>query len=456
MPDDSAEDRYYDRTGTSRSLFHEAKEHMPGGNTRSGVCHPPHPTYLESGDGCYVTDVDGNEYLDFVNNMTSLIHGHAAPEVIEPAIEAIRASNAPGGPTRTEIDYAEHFHDRVPGLDSIRFTNSGTEAVMNAVRAARAHTGNETIAKIEGLYHGSFDDVQVSVHPPQELAGPPHAPESVANIAGVPDSTVDNVLALPFNDLEAAEDRLAAEDDLAGILVAPYMGTKMIPGEKSYIQGLASLADEHDVPLIFDEVVSFRFAYGGSHTLYDIDPDIMTFGKVIGGGFPVGAFGGKERIMQAYGDSTDLHISHSGTFNANTATVTAGLATLEAFDEAAVERLNGLGEALTAGVEDILDDRSLDVQFHCPASIFKFYFTPDPVDNYRDSLGAHEAIEERLFFELMDEGVRVAPASLPTLLGSLSTAMGDAEIEQYLDALDAALGRTMPHIERHAPELVVD
>ncbi|MFB6309975.1 MAG: aspartate aminotransferase family protein [Salinirussus sp.] len=458
MRDHSAEDSYVERTDTSRSYYEEARKHMPGGNTRTGVQHAPHPTYIEAAEGAYVSDVDGNEYLDFVNNMTSLIHGHGAETVVEPTVEAIRSTSAPGAPTPTEIEYAAHFHERVPGLDAIRFTNSGTEAVMNAVRAARAHTGNDVIAKIEGLYHGSFDEVQVSVHPPLELAGPADAPESVPNIAGVPDSTAENVLTLPFNDRTAALDRLEAHrDELAGVLVAPYMGTKMIPGEEAFIQGLADWADEAEVPFIFDEVVSFRFAYGGSHTIYDVTPDVMTFGKVVGGGFPVGAVGGTAEFMSIFGDSNGgPRIPHSGTFNANLATVTAGLAAMEAYDQAAVDRLNDLSADLADGVEDVLADRNLDIQFHCPSSIFKFYFTADPVENYRDSLNAHADIEKRLFFELMDEDIRLAPPSLPTLLGSLSTAMDDADIERFLDALDVALARTMPEIQRYAPTLIAD
>jgi hypothetical protein len=186
-----AEERYYDRTGTSRSSSRSRKRTFGREYAQRGL--PPATSHLPRvRERLSRHRRGGNEYLDFVDKITSLIHGHAVLEVVEPAIEAIRASNAPGGPTRTEIAYAEHYHDRVPGLDSIRFTNSGTEAVMNAVRAARAHAGNDTIAKIDGRYRGSFDDAQVSVQPPLELAGPRQAPESVANIAGVPDPTVDN------------------------------------------------------------------------------------------------------------------------------------------------------------------------------------------------------------------------------------------------------------------------
>lgn len=423
---------------------------MPGGNTRGVLHYPPYPAYLAEGEGATVTDVDGNEYLDFLNNYTSLIHGHAPRESSEAAIDAIRGGSAPGGPTTEELEWARHLVRRAPAIEKIRFANSGTEATMNAIRAARAYTGNDAIAKFEGAYHGTHDDAQVSVHPPSHLAGPADDPRSVPDSAGVPDSKREEVIALPFNDAEATVEKLERRrDDLAGVMVAPNMGSAVIPIDDDFVRTLAEWTDREDVPLIFDEVISFRVAYGGAHAALDIEPDLVTYGKLVGGGFPVGAFGGREELMAPYDPRGGSDVVHSGTFNANPVTAAAGLATLENFDESEVERLNELGEDLARASRDVIDDRGMNLQFNRVGSLFNLYLTPRPVETFRDE-GGSEELEHRLFHELLSEGVRVAPK----LMGCLSTPMGESEVDRFVEALDTALGRVRPAFETRAPALL--
>lgn len=322
---------------------------------------------------------------------------------------------------------------------------------MHAIRAARAYTGNDTVAKFEGVYHGTHDDAQISVHPPAHLAGARERPNSVPDSAGVPDSKREAVLTLPFNDGAATRALLAEHrDDLAGVIVAPVMGSAVVPGEEAFVQELASYCEEHDVPLIFDEVISFRLAYGGAHAAYGVEPDLVAYGKLIGGGFPVGAFGGRDALMEPYDPRGGSSIVHSGTFNANPVTAAAGLAALRRFDAAAVDRLDALGERLASEARECAAERGVDLRVNRAGSLFNVYLSDEPVEQYRDEPGDVEELRHMLFLELLDEGVRLAPK----LMGCLSTPMTGAEVETFVSAFGAALDRLRPEFEARAPHLV--
>lgn len=442
--------QYVERTVESRDRYEEATEYLPGGNTRGVLYYPPYPAYIESADGAVVTDVDGNEYLDFLNNYTSLIHGHTPAPSIEAAGDAIRSGPAPGGPTPVEIDWAKHLVDRAPAVESVRFTNSGTEATMNAIRAARAYTGRDVIAKFEGGYHGTQDAVQMSVHPPGHLAGPPQRPNTVPDSSGIPASTRDEVITCPYNHADATLERLDdVTEDLAGVILCPTLGSSVITAKAGFIEALDDWTTQHDVPLIFDEVISFRVAYGGAHAEYAIDPDLVTYGKLIGGGFPVGAFGGREEVMAPYDPRGGSDIVHSGTFNANPVTASAGLATLEAYDSEAVTRLNDLAGTLVTGVRDVTIDRGLDLQINQSGSLFNVYLSPTPIEDYRGK-SEPEALVHELFLTLLNDGIRLAPK----LMGCLSTPMGEAAVNRFIEAFDDALGMLKPEFEARAPDLV--
>lgn len=445
-------EEYYQKTGTSREWFKEATEFMPGGNTRGVMYHSPYPSYVDKAQGCRLIDVDGNEFIDFLNNYTSLIHGHAPEQVMQSGIEALKKEGpAPGAPTRAEIDWAEHLCHRADAVEHIRFSNSGTEGTMNAIRAARAYTGNDVIAKFEGHYHGTHDDVQISVHPPEHLAGTESDPNSVPDSAGVPSSKEEEVLTLPFNDAEGTIEKLERNrSKLAGVIIAPLTGSWVIPAKPSFITRLDEYTTEHDIPLIFDEVISFRVGYGGAHTRYDVEPDLVTYGKIIGGGFAVGAFGGRTELMEGFDPRGGSRITHSGTFNANPVTATAGLTALEAYDEAEVERINDLGKTLAEMIRSAGDNHGISLQVNQFGSLFKVYLANDPVENYRDSLQSASDLEKELYFELLSEGIRLAPK----LMGALSTPMTEDEINECADAFDTALERLRPQIEARAPHLV--
>lgn len=442
--------RYVERTPTSRDRYEAATRYLPGGNTRGVLYYPPYPAYIADADGATLTDVDGNEYLDFLNNYTSLIHGHTPRASIEAAGEAIRSGPAPGGPTPAEIEWARHLIERAPAVESIRFTNSGTEATMHAIRAARAYTGRDVVVKFEGVYHGTHDDVQVSVHPPRQLAGPAHHPNSVPDSRGIPARTIEDVVTCPFNDADATTALLdEVRDELAGVIVCPTMGSSVVAATDSFMDALATWTREQDIPLIFDEVISFRLAHGGAHAEYDVTPDLVTYGKIIGGGFPVGAFGGRTELMEPYDPRGGSAIVHSGTFNANPVTAAAGLAALEAFDADEVARLNDLAERLASGTRDVVADRGIQVQVNQAGSLFNIYLTPTPVTDYRGKSEPASLVHE-LFVALLNQGVRLAPK----LMGCLSTPMGQPAVTRFVETFDDVLATMEPEIRARAPELV--
>lgn len=437
IPSDLAEE-YRTDTDRSRDFHREARGHLPGGNTRTTLHFDPYPLYVDDGEGCRVTDVDGNEYVDFFNNATSLIHGHAPEAVVEAAATAARSGSAPGGPTRSEIDLAAHLTDRLPGADRVRFTNSGTEATMHAVRAARAYTGESTVAKFEGIYHGTHDVAQVSVSPPVHLAGPADDPTAVPDSAGVHPAVVDDTVVLPFNSPAATRAKLEHHaDELAGVLIHPLMGTSVIPADEELIAMLDEFTDAHDVPLIFDEVVSLRIAHGGAQSLYGVSPDLTALGKIVGGGFPAGAVCGREGIMSLFDPTSHGEVAHSGTFNANPVTMRAGLAAMEGFDPDAVARVNGLTESLVERVRAVFRDHDIDARVTRSGSLFNLYFTDRPVTDYRSKVSSSSTKEQRLFHLLLNEGVRMAPG----LMGAVSTPMTEAEVDGFVDAVRASAGR---------------
>ncbi|HET9221861.1 MAG TPA: aspartate aminotransferase family protein, partial [Roseiflexaceae bacterium] len=329
----SIEQRYHDSTPRSQALYQRATGALPGGNTRTTLYMQPYPFYFDHGSGCRVYDADGNERLDFINNYTSLILGHAHPKVVAAVERQVGRGLSAAAPTELEVALAEAIKERLPSIDLLRFTNSGTEATMLALRAARAYTGREKIAKIIGSYHGSHDYAS--------------ADPATAN-AGIPESVVDTLVMLPFNDPQAAEQIVERHrHELAAVIVEPVMGAGgVIAAEPKFLQTLRAITARHGIALIFDEVIAFRLGYHGAQGRYGITPDLTTLGKIIGGGLPVGAVGGREALMACFDPRRPGAIGHGGTFNGNPMTMAAGLATLEELTSATYEHLEALGRDL--------------------------------------------------------------------------------------------------------------
>ncbi len=437
---------YAAKTGRSRALHEEALAVMPGGNSRTTTFFDPYPFYIQRGQGAHIWDADGVDRLDFNGNYTSLILGHAHPDVVKAVQQAVEAGLSFPGPTEHEVRLAEALRRRVPSLETLRFTNSGTEATMNAVRAARAFTGRPKIAKFEGAYHGTHDWVMVSVSPDPKTGGSRKRPKPVAWSAGVPPAVLKHTVVLPWNDAEACEEILEAEaGNLAAVIVDPLLGIGgILTPVEGFLPRLRAVTERHGILLIFDEVISFRVAWGGAQECFGIRPDLTTLGKIIGGGLAVGAFGGRRDVMAYFdprggGDPSGggARINHGGTFNANPATMAAGLATLNALTPEAYARLDALGERLRGGVTRLLAGTRRKGQVSGLGSLFCLHWTSEPLTDYRSSRSKDPETPMRVFMGLLNEGILLTQRGL----GACSLAMTEEDVDRFVNALARVLAR---------------
>ena len=433
-----AEQLYRELTPTSYELFLKGRNYLPGADSRSTLFYPPYPVVLAEGHGCWLIDVDGNELLDFTGNHSSLVLGYGHPGVLAPVQRQLQKGSCFPGATVPQVQLAELLCDRVPSLELVRFTNSGTEAVMNAIRAARAFTGRSMIAKIEGGYNGSWDGVMMSTHPSPEQAGDVSRPGArPASLGLAPDST-DNVMVLPFNEEETAV-RLIEEQGkrLAAVIVEPVLGSAgMIPARQSYLDGLREVTERLGILLIFDEVVSFRIAFGGAQAYYKVTPDLTCLGKLIGGGFPLGAFGGRSDVMTMFDPSHGKpQLPHPGSYNANPVSLVAGVGVLECLTAEVIRLLNRRGESLRRQMRAAFDEAALPAQVTGIGSLFAMHLISQPVKSYRGAMRADADLRHRIFLGLFNEGILIDPRGV----GCISVAMRETEIDRFTDALRCVL-----------------
>ncbi len=315
------------------ALYARALERLPGGNTRTTVFAEPRPPYAATGSGCRLTDVDGHVVLDLNNNYTSLIHGHAHPAIVAAAAAAIGEGSAFGLPTRYEVDMAEMLSKRVAIGEKWRFTNSGTEAVMMAIRAARAVTGRDIVVRFDGCYHGTSEPVALGSR-------------------GVSTGTLADVLVVRRGNAEEFVETLERHGDRIAAVLIDAMPHRpgLVPVATDHLQLVRRETRSRNIIMILDEVITFRLASGGLHSVYGVEPDLISLGKIIGGGLPVGAIGGPARIMNVFDPRSPEALSHGGTFSANPVSMRAGLAALSLFGSAEIERINALGDRLRDGL----------------------------------------------------------------------------------------------------------
>jgi glutamate-1-semialdehyde 2,1-aminomutase len=422
----------------SREAFERSCRVLPGGVSRALCYFPPFPCQTAYGDGCWMVDADGHRRLDLFNCATALILGHRPPVVVKAVEEQLTRGTVYQTNSGLETVLAEMLVERVASVEQIRFTNSGSEGTQMAIRAARALTGRPTIAKMEGGYHGTHDCVENSVRVPAGSGGPPDAPVPVAGSAGITPGVLRDVVIIPYNNLEAAKRILAAHAaELACVIVEPILGSVgFVPAEREFLVGLRQEAQRLGIIFILDEVQSFRLDCGGAQKLFGITPDLTCFGKIIGGGFPVGAFGGRRDIMGQFNTATGRGtIPHAGTFNANPITMAAGIATMEQLTEPAYTRLNTTGDAL----RDRL--RALGARYQVPmyvsgiGSMFKIHFSEGPVRCYRDTLQSNNIMHTALFLFGMNRGVFLSEGGRCCL----SVPIGDADLGTYLDVVEEFL-----------------
>ena len=414
----------------SAVLYQRALAVIPGGCSRNTVLRKPYPLYADYGQGCYLLDKAGTSRIDFSNNLASLIHGHAHPAVVWAVTEQLQKGTACTLATESEVRYAEHLCSRNEGFEQIRFVNSGTEAVMCCLKAARAYTNRSKIAKVEGSYHGSYDYAEVSQTATPENWGNADRPASVPVVYGTPQSVLDDVIVIPFNNPETAITLLNSQaGEIACVLVdlVPHR-VSLSPVSPDFITEIYQWTRKNNALLVFDEVITFRTLYGGAQEWFDVRPDLTALGKMIGGGFPVGAFAGRSDIMQLMNPLSDHYLFPlSGTFSANPITMVAGLAAMEMYNEPAVQRINKLGDKARDGIAEAI--RIADVPFCVTGagSLFRVHIKPEVPENYR---AAFPTVEEAnllnaLLDYLFDNGIMM----INTCTGALSTAMTENEID---------------------------
>ena len=424
----------------SAELHEKATQFMPGGDTRNSIYWDPFPLYITDGTGTTLIDADDNKRTDFVNNMTTLILGHRPPEVISAVAKQINHGLSFPAPSPSVVKWAELLCERVPSLNKVRFVNTGTEATLNAIRAARAFTGKQKLVKCEGAYHGNHDAIQISVVPPLDQAGDAESPEAIKAFPGISRTSIDDIFIAPFNNIVSAE-RIIREhaDELAAVIVEPVNGQcGMVPGTPEFLEGLRRVTKELGIVLIFDEVIAFRIAYGGAQDYYGITPDLTCFGKVIGGGMPVGAFGGREDIMSMW-DPTNggATVQHAGTFNGNPMTAAAGVATLENLTPDKFEYLDNLGESLRSKLRALFTELEVPMGVTGVASLFALQFTSTEVTDYRSFATNDKKLLNMMFIGLLNEGFLMSNRCA----GNVSTVHTEDDVDALVTAVRNVLAR---------------
>ncbi|MDQ4024281.1 MAG: aminotransferase class III-fold pyridoxal phosphate-dependent enzyme [Actinomycetota bacterium] len=390
---------------------------MPGGNTRLTVHVDPFPLYARSGRGVFVTDVEGVERVDFLNNFGVLIHGHAHPKITEAICNAAAGGTSFGMPTPAEVELAETICSRNGTFERIRFCNSGTEAVMMAVQAARAFTRRGRIAKCVGAYHGGYDSVAVGQSSLRD--------GQVVTLPGLSPAIAEHTVLIPFNDTDAAVAALLEnKEDLAAVVVDPLpYRLDLVPAEPSYLSALREVCAAHEILFVADEVSSFRIGYHGASAEFGIDADVTVIGKVMGGGMPVGAVTGRSDVLAVF-DPTggEPLVPHAGAFNANAVTMAAGLASMTLLTQDAIGHVNSLGDEVRRGLEEVLRRRDLPWRVAGMGSFFRVH------------LPGRE-IATRLYGSLLSNGIVVAP----NCSGSISTPMDRSHVALLLSAFEKSL-----------------
>jgi glutamate-1-semialdehyde 2,1-aminomutase len=430
-------EKYFEQNEKSRQQFEEAKKFLPSGNTRSALYWPPFPVYLDKGRSNTVYDIDGNKRIDFNYNNTTLIHGHNHPDVMRAAQAQIKNGTVLGTPTEAEVKLAEELTSRLQGADRIRFTPSGTEANMQAIRLARAYTGKPIIAKCMGAYHGSWDAV-------------PLTPDTV----GIPDGVEKNTIYFPYNNSVEAEKKIKKHsENLAAVIVEPTM-RDMTP-EPGFLETIREVTENTDILLIFDEVISFRLSHGGAQEYYGVTPDITTLGKIIGGGFPVGAYASTEEIFKPMmipqkelPEVSFPELGFSGTFNAHPVSMAAGLAVLRMLRPSVYDELERMGHQIRTGLKKALEEEEVLAHIGGAGSLFHINWTDKEVKNHNSSKTGDRALHHYFNLGMMNRGVFI--------LGhpNISTAQTPSDINYLVNSAQETIEEMKPLIEKKTPHLL--
>ena len=417
----------------SKQLYDESVNYLPGGVNSPVRAYKPYPFFAKKAKGSKIYDVDKNEYIDYCLGYGPVVFGHANEQIIKDATNQLKLGTDYGVPSQKELELAQEVVERVPCAEMVRFTNSGTEATMSAIRLARGVTNRKKIIKFEGAYHGAHDAVLVKSG--SGAIGKPDSP-------GIPEESTRNTLLVPFND-EDALTRMINDNkgEIACIIVEPIMGNiGCVPPKDGFLQFLREITEENDIILIFDEVITgFRLSRGGAQEYYGITPDLATFGKIIGGGFPIGAICGRRELMEQFAPSGGIY--QAGTFSGNPMSITGGLSAFKILDMKAYKTLHDSGKYLRSGMSDILEKLDINYQINGVESMTQIYFTDVDVYDYKTAQTSDTEGFLKYFHVLLDNGVFIAPSQYECAFLSIQHTKED--IDKTLNAIEIALKKVV-------------
>jgi glutamate-1-semialdehyde 2,1-aminomutase len=422
----------------SAKMFEKAKKLIPGGVNSPVRAFPPYPFFTKHAKGSHIVDVDDNEYIDYCMGYGPLILGHAHPSVVDAVKEQLDKGTLYGTPTEQEVELAELICNSVPCAEMVRLVSTGTEATMSAIRVARGYTGKKKIVKFEGCYHGAHDYVLVKAGSGATTFGMP-------NSLGIPEETTENTLILPFNNVEKFEQTIRHErNKIAAVIMEPVIGNAgVILPKNEYLEKIRELTEENEIVLIFDEVITgFRMAFGGAQEYYRVIPDMVTLGKIMGGGFPMAAFGGREEIMQMVAPSGKVY--QAGTFCGNPISVAAGLAALKTIrmgGDSFYQELESKRRMICDAIQDLARDANFPVKVNGIASMFQVFFAKSEVYDYESAKKADKTKFMDYHRKLLEKGVFLPPSQFETCF--ISIAHSKADIDRTVEAIRESLKHVM-------------
>ncbi|SDU17749.1 aspartate aminotransferase family protein [Desulfobacula phenolica] len=427
------EDAYKEKFPVSKERHEQLINYIPGGATRSLSYFKPYPIHIDYGQGAYVYTHEGHKLLDVTNAYGAIVHGHGDPDVVRAVRDGIAKGSQYSTPTDGQYKLAKLLCERVPGFDKVRFLNSGTEATLFVMRTARAYTGKDKILKMIGGFHGTHDSVAAST-------------KKNVITAGIPEGMTEDMLEVPFNDFDAFENAVKENaDQLAAVIMEPFLGAGgVVLPKPGYLEHVRKVTSDNNVLLIFDEIFSYRVNTGGCQKLFGVIPDLTTVGKVVGGGLPIGVFGGKEEIMNIFcHENTEKPLYHSGTFNGYETVMQAGYAALSKYDEAAVAYVNKLGDQFKNGLLESFKANRLNIQANQIGSLLNIHFVNEPITNADQVLKSEEQLHRLMHLSLLNKGI----FTIPRGLFILSTAITEEEIDFLVNKIDETLKELLPLIE---------
>lgn len=432
------EEIFIKRSTKSKNTFERALKYLPDGVTR-GTSTEPYPLFWDKGEDQYVYDIDGIKRIDFFGNNSSLPLGHANANIFKKVNEQISKGISFNAPHESHIELAHILCQRIKSIESVRFTNSGTEATMNCIHAARAFTGKSKIVKVDGAYHGIYDAVAYNT-PGSTSDTQSRYPSNNPSIPNMSESNQNDVIIIPFNNPDIAYEIIENnKKEIAAVIVEPMMGgAGFIQAEKSFLQSIRDITNQENIILIFDEVCSLRAGYGAGQGYFDIYPDLSAFGKSLGGGTPIGAFGGKKEIMDLYSkNEINRHVQHSGSFNGNPLSMVSGVATFNQLTQPVYDHLDNIANKLRDGIKSVCAEFEVPVQVTGIGSLFCVHFNNNTILNSNDAAKNDKSKTQQVFLGLLNEGIW--PSS--NLLGAVSAPMTSENIDSYLNALSNVLAR---------------